>query len=144
MIRFGDMRKGVRARPPESAPAQGHDLKDERPRGRRLSEDVVLFENRGKVGIVTLNRPAVRNAQNSAMTCVLDAALHKAAMDDTLRVIVLRGAGRRSRLGMTLEKRATRMSATREQRCGTAMRSELKSFTNGAESGSQSDHRRVV
>jgi enoyl-CoA hydratase len=53
----------------------------------------VLYEQREKVAIVTLNRPEVRNAQNSAMTYALDRAYHRAAMDDSIAVIVLRGAG---------------------------------------------------
>jgi enoyl-CoA hydratase len=43
--------------------------------------------------VVTMNRPKYRNAQNSAMIYALDHAFHAAAMDDDVRVIVLRGAG---------------------------------------------------
>jgi enoyl-CoA hydratase len=57
------------------------------------TEEAVLDEVRGSTGVVTLNRPRYRNAQNSAMTYALDGALHRAAMDDAVRVIVLRGAG---------------------------------------------------
>jgi enoyl-CoA hydratase len=57
------------------------------------SEEAVLYEIRGSTAVVTLNRPTYRNAQNSAMTYALDGALHRAAMDDAVRVIVLRGAG---------------------------------------------------
>ena len=53
----------------------------------------VLFEQRGKVALITLNRPEVRNAQNSAMTYALDAAFHRAAMDDGVHAIVLIGKG---------------------------------------------------
>jgi enoyl-CoA hydratase len=56
-------------------------------------EDVVLQERRGAVSMITLNRPQYRNAQNSAMLYALDRAFHVAAMDDEVRVIVLRGAG---------------------------------------------------
>ncbi|HLH68716.1 MAG TPA: enoyl-CoA hydratase [Candidatus Dormibacteraeota bacterium] len=58
-----------------------------------LDEDVVLYERRGAVAWVTLNRPRYRNAQNSAMLYALDGAFHRAAMDDEVRVIVLAGAG---------------------------------------------------
>ena len=37
-------------------------------------DDVVLYEVRDRVAIVTLNRPRYRNAQNAAMTHALDAA----------------------------------------------------------------------
>jgi len=53
----------------------------------------VLYEQRGAIAIVSLNRPEFRNAQNSAMTYALDAAYHRAAMDDSVAVIVLRGRG---------------------------------------------------
>jgi enoyl-CoA hydratase len=56
-------------------------------------EPVVLSDKRGPVAVVTLNRPKYRNAQNSAMLYALDSAFHAAAMDDDIRVIVLRGAG---------------------------------------------------
>jgi enoyl-CoA hydratase len=55
--------------------------------------EVVLYERRGAVAVVTLNRPRYRNAQNSAMTYALDAAFARAVNDDDVRVIVLAGAG---------------------------------------------------
>src|SRR3954447_18581133 len=57
------------------------------------TEDVVLYEQRGPVAVVTMNRPRYRNAQNSAMTYALDAAFYRAVADDAITVIVLRGAG---------------------------------------------------
>jgi enoyl-CoA hydratase len=55
--------------------------------------DEVLYERRGVVGLVTMNRPRYRNAQNSAMTYALDAAFTRAVDDDEVRVIVLAGSG---------------------------------------------------
>ncbi|WP_433363885.1 enoyl-CoA hydratase [Actinoplanes sp. CA-142083] len=55
--------------------------------------DEVLYERRGVVGLVKMNRPRYRNAQNSAMTYALDAAFTRAVDDDEVRVIVLAGAG---------------------------------------------------
>nr|WP_203799591.1 enoyl-CoA hydratase [Actinoplanes couchii] len=55
--------------------------------------DVVRYERRGPVGLVTMNRPRYRNAQNSAMTYALDDAFTRAVDDDAVRVIVLAGAG---------------------------------------------------
>jgi enoyl-CoA hydratase len=55
--------------------------------------DEVLYERRGGCAIVTMNRPRYRNAQNSAMTYALDAALTRAVDDPEVRVIVLAGAG---------------------------------------------------
>jgi enoyl-CoA hydratase len=55
--------------------------------------DVVTYEQRGDIAVVTMNRPRYRNAQNSAMTYALDDAFYRAAADDSVRVIVLAGAG---------------------------------------------------
>ena len=55
--------------------------------------EVVLYESRGAVAIVTLNRPEYRNAQNAVMTYALDAAFTRAIQDDAIKVIVLAGAG---------------------------------------------------
>lgn len=57
-------------------------------------DDVVTYEVRGAVAIVTMNRPEYRNAQNSAMTYALDDAFYRAAADDDVKVIVLAGSGK--------------------------------------------------
>lgn len=57
-------------------------------------EDVVAYERRGAVAIVTMNRPDYRNAQNSTMTYALDDAFARAVNDDEVKVIVLAGAGK--------------------------------------------------
>jgi enoyl-CoA hydratase/carnithine racemase len=56
-------------------------------------DEPVRYERRGPVAVVTMNRPRYRNAQNSAMTYALDAALRQAVNDDEVTVIVLAGAG---------------------------------------------------
>lgn len=56
-------------------------------------ESPVLYETRGAVAKVTMNRPQFRNAQNAKMTYALDDAFTKAVRDDTVGVIVLAGAG---------------------------------------------------
>ncbi len=56
--------------------------------------DLVLYERRGAVAVVTLNRPRYRNAQNAKMTFALDAAFSRAVADDEVKVIVLAGAGK--------------------------------------------------
>jgi len=55
--------------------------------------EVVLTERHGAVAIVKMNRPEYRNAQNSAMTYALDDAFSALAADETVKVIVLSGAG---------------------------------------------------
>jgi enoyl-CoA hydratase len=56
-------------------------------------EPEVCYERRGRVAVVTMNRPRYRNAQNSAMTYALDAAFTRAVDDPEVSVIVLAGAG---------------------------------------------------
>jgi enoyl-CoA hydratase len=56
-------------------------------------EPVVTYEVRAPLALVTMNRPRYRNAQNSDMTYALDRAFYSAAEDDSVKVIVLRGAG---------------------------------------------------
>jgi enoyl-CoA hydratase len=56
--------------------------------------DEVLYSERGRIAVITLNRPEYANAQNSAMTYALDAALARAVNDDRVRVLVLAGAGK--------------------------------------------------
>ena len=56
--------------------------------------DEVLYDQRGRIALITLNRPDYANAQNSAMTYALDAAFARAVDDDQVAVIVLAGAGK--------------------------------------------------
>jgi len=56
--------------------------------------DVVTYEVRDSVAVVTLNRPDYRNAQNSVVTYALDAAFERAVQDDVVKVIVLAGNGK--------------------------------------------------
>jgi len=56
--------------------------------------NVVLYETRGPVAVVTMNRPEYRNAQNSAMTYALDESFARAVDDAAVKVIVLAGAGK--------------------------------------------------
>jgi enoyl-CoA hydratase len=55
---------------------------------------VVTYETRGRVALVTMNRPDYRNAQNSAMTYALDRAFTAAVEDDDVKAIVLAGNGK--------------------------------------------------
>ena len=64
--------------------------------------EVVTYEVRGSVAVVTLNRPDYRNAQNSVMTYALDAAFERAVEDDDVKVIVLAGNGKHFSAGHDL------------------------------------------
>ncbi len=47
--------------------------------------ETVLYERRGQVALITLNRPARRNAMNAALNRDVTAALELARDDETAR-----------------------------------------------------------
>jgi enoyl-CoA hydratase/carnithine racemase len=53
----------------------------------------LLYETRGGIAYITVNRPAVRNALNSATIHELKAAFEQARQNDEVRVVILTGAG---------------------------------------------------
>ncbi len=57
-------------------------------------QDVVLYEVKDAVAIITMHRPRYNNVQNSKMTYALDDALYRAVDDDQVKVIVLAGHGK--------------------------------------------------
>lgn len=61
-----------------------------------LAGGEVLFEKRGKVAVVTLNRPAQLNALTDGMISALDEAFRTVQEDSEIRVSVLTGAGGRA------------------------------------------------
>ncbi|MDB5430842.1 MAG: enoyl-CoA hydratase [Caulobacter sp.] len=58
------------------------------------TDEPVLYEVRGAVAIVSMNRPKFGNAQNNQMTYALDAAFMRAAHDDAIQAIVIKGEGK--------------------------------------------------
>ena len=57
-------------------------------------ESVLLEEDLGPVRRLTMNRPKALNALNGELTRAISAAISAAGRDDTVRVVILRGAGR--------------------------------------------------
>ena len=60
------------------------------------TESIVLYENRGPVAWITINRAEARNALSPEVVQGLLQALQRAGEDDTARVVVLTGAGDRA------------------------------------------------
>ena len=58
------------------------------------TDEPVLYAVEGPVAFVTMSRTKYNNVQNSQMTYALDDAFRRAVDDDTVKVIVLRGAGK--------------------------------------------------
>ncbi len=61
-----------------------------------MSDDHLLFERRDQIGILTFNRPEVRNALTEEMWERFPRLVKQAAADPAVRVIVLRGAGEKA------------------------------------------------
>ena len=67
-----------------------------------VATEPVLTERRGKVLLVTLNRPEVRNAVNAALAAGVADALEELDADDELAIGILTGAGGYFSAGMDL------------------------------------------
>lgn len=59
-----------------------------------MSEAEILFEQRGSVAILTMNRPDRLNSFHKRSNATLLAYLQRCSDDDTIRAVVLTGAGR--------------------------------------------------
>jgi enoyl-CoA hydratase len=53
----------------------------------------LIYDNRDAIAVITVNRPAVRNALNSATVRELAAAFEQARADAAIRVVILTGSG---------------------------------------------------
>lgn len=60
------------------------------------SEAEILFEERGVLGIITLNRPKALNSLSTDMCAQMDKALIKWAEDDGIKAVVIQGAGEKA------------------------------------------------
>lgn len=60
-----------------------------------VSEEVI-FEARGHMGIITLNRPTALNALNLHMIRLIDSHLIACAGDDNIKAVIIEGAGGRA------------------------------------------------
>src|SRR5688500_8804737 len=63
----------------------------------------IRYEVDGPAATITMDRPAVTNAQNTTLIDELDAALDAADEDDAVRVVVLAGSGRHFSAGHDLK-----------------------------------------
>ena len=68
-----------------------------------MGYDTLLYETDGPVAVITMNRPEVANAQNTALIDDLDAAFDEADADDDVRVVILAGAGKHFSSGHDLK-----------------------------------------
>jgi len=59
-----------------------------------MNYETLIYEKRGKVAKITLNRPERLNALNSTLIAEIPQAISEAAKDNEVRVVVITGAGR--------------------------------------------------
>ena len=78
--------------------------------------DAILLARDGAVATLTLNRPRALNVLDLAMMDALVAHVTALAADTTLRVVVLKGAGRHFMAGGDLKTFATRLDADPAER----------------------------
>lgn len=61
-----------------------------------MSDDVILSEKRGHIGLLTINRPKTLNALDVPTLRIFESAFEAMEADPEIRVIVLTGAGERA------------------------------------------------
>jgi len=61
-----------------------------------MAESEILFERRGALGLITLNRPKALNALTRQMCLAMKAQLEAWASDDAIRTVAIRGDGERA------------------------------------------------
>ena len=72
-----------------------------------VNDDSVLYAVAGHVATITMNRPDVANAQNTALIDGIDHFLDVADADDEVRVVILAGSGKHFSAGHDLGDIAT-------------------------------------
>ena len=68
-----------------------------------MSEQPVVYRVEGHVATITMNRPDVANAQDTALIDGIDGYLDEADADDEVRVVILAGAGKHFSAGHDLK-----------------------------------------
>ncbi len=78
-----------------------------------MDDSHILYEQRGAVALITLNRPSVLNAFRAEMFPTLLELLAQVRVDESVRVVVITGNGRAFSAGIDLEQQS--MFATAQQ-----------------------------
>jgi enoyl-CoA hydratase len=69
-----------------------------------MAYDTILLEKRGRVGIITLNRPETLNAINALLISELNAALDDCEADDGIGAMVLSGSAKAFAAGADIKE----------------------------------------
>lgn len=86
----------------------------------RMAVSALMLSRAGPIATLTLNRPQAHNAFDAAMIAELRAAFAALAADDTVRVVVLTGAGRSFCAGADVNWMRESMDWTLEQNMADA------------------------
>ena len=86
------------------------------------SKEMILTENDGAVRTITLNRPNVLNAFNKPLSGAMSKALQEAGEDNSVRCLVITGAGRAFCSGQDLVEVANRLDADDPIEFGSRLR----------------------
>ena len=100
-------------------------------------EEIVLYETRGHVAILTLNRLKARNAINQALSAAIEACMDKAEADDSIFAIILTHNGPTFCAGADLKGIAAgdNFSTERGGLGGLAFRQRIKPLICAANGG---------
>ena len=91
-----------------------------------MSAPAVLFERRGPAAWITMNRPDKLNAMNTEVVHELARHLREVEGDDTVKVVVLSGAGRAFSAGYDISEEVTdRIESAEQWRAALAVDVEL-------------------
>ena len=80
-----------------------------------MTNELVLFERRGPMALLTLNRPDKRNALSRALITAIGHAIERARDDCAVRCVVLTGAGPTFCAGMDLAELQDSLDTPKEQ-----------------------------
>src|SRR5262249_59646805 len=100
-----------------------------------MAFEMIVYEKKGPVATITLNRPETINAINPQMTAELHGALDQADADPEVRAIILTGAGRGFSAGFDIARRPDGRSSL--DATGVEGAEDIKSWGGGGpQSGS--------
>ena len=88
----------------------------------------ILYSTRDRVATITLNRPDKLNAWTRTMGTELRTALETAAGDDSVRAIVITGAGRGFCAGADMGLLSANASGDTPRQCSNISRGALVDF----------------
>ncbi len=91
-----------------------------------VAYETILIERQGHVGLVTLNRPERRNAYTPRMGAELQAAFAELEADESVRAIVVTGAGKYFCAGADLERGGSTFNRATDDEHRTRDREQLQ------------------